>query len=374
MDLLEIRGRLDQIDTQIEKLFEERMRLCSEVAEYKIATGKAVYDAEREKQKIESVQAMAEGEFNKQAVAELFLQMMTLSRRYQYQTIAGRVGGPDLGFHKVEKLETAGKRVVFQGLEGAYGHAAALQFFGKDADIHHVRRFEDMMVEIQEGKADFAVLPIENSSAGAVTDNYDLLLKYDNVIVAETFLPVHHYLLGTPDAELSDVKRVYAHPQAPMQSSDFLNQHDWQQLSMENNAVAAQKVRDEKDPSQAAVAGEVAGEIYGLKKLAGPINNCPDNTTRFLILAKDRVYQAGAEKISLCFELPHRSGTLYSMLGNFIFNDVNMRMIESRPIPEESWQYRFFVDIEGNLEDAGVQNALYGIMREAKNVKILGNY
>ncbi len=92
-----------------------------------------------------------------------------------------------------------------------------------------------------------------------------------------------------------------------MQSSDFLNQHDWQQLSMENNAVAAQKVRDEKDPSQAAVAGEVAGEIYGLKKLAGPINNCPDNTTRFLILAKDRVYQAGAEKISLCFELPHRS-------------------------------------------------------------------
>ena len=175
---------------------------------------------------------------------ELFLQMMTLSRRYQYQTIAGRVGGPDLGFHKVEKLETAGKRVVFQGLEGAYGHAAALQFFGKDADIHHVRRFEDMMVEIQEGKADFAVLPIENSSAGAVTDNYDLLLKYDNVIVAETFLPVHHYLLGTPDAELSDVKRVFAHPQALMQSSDFLNQHDWQQLSMENNAVAAQKVRD----------------------------------------------------------------------------------------------------------------------------------
>ena len=118
----------------------------------------------------------------------------------------------------------------------------------------------------------------------------------------------------------------------------------------------------------------MAGEIYGLKKLAGPINNCPDNTTRFLILAKNRVYQAGAEKISLCFELPHRSGTLYSMLGNFIFNDVNMRMIESRPIPEESWQYRFFVDIEGNLEDAGVQNALYGIMREAKNVKILGNY
>ncbi len=374
MDLQEIRGRLDQIDGQIEKLFEERMNLCGEVAEYKIKTGKAVYDAEREKEKIESVREMADGEFNKQAVAELFLQMMTLSRRYQYQRISGQVGGPDLGYRKVDKLETKGKRVVFQGLEGAYGHAATVQFFGKDADIRHVRRFEDLMVEVQEGRADFAVLPIENSSAGAVTDNYDLLIKYDNVIVAETFLPVHHYLLGTGDADISDVKRVYAHPQALMQSSEFLNKHDWQQISMENNAVAAQKVRDENDSSQAAVAGEIAGEIYGLRKLAGPINNCPDNTTRFLILAKERIYQAGAEKISLCFELPHRSGTLYSMLGNFIFNNVNMRKIESRPIPEESWQYRFFVDIEGNLEDVNVQNALYGIMREAKNVKILGNY
>ena len=374
MDLLEIRGRLDQIDTQIEKLFEERMRLCSEVAEYKIATGKAVYDAEREKQKIESVQAMAEGEFNKQAVAELFLQMMTLSRRYQYQTIAGRVGGPDLGFHKVEKLETAGKRVVFQGLEGAYGHAAALQFFGKDADIHHVRRFEDMMVEIQEGKADFAVLPIENSSAGAVTDNYDLLLKYDNVIVAETFLPVHHYLLGTPDAELSDVKRVYAHPQALMQCSAFLNDNGLKQISVENTAVAAKRVVEEGDKSQAAIASEIAGKLYGLELLKPFIQNNQGNTTRFVILANRKVYQKDAGKISLCFELPHTSGSLYNMLGNFIFNHVNMMMIESRPIPGKNWEYRFFVDIEGNLQDAGVKNALRGIGAEAQNFKILGNY
>ena len=375
MDLLEIRGRLDQIDTQIEKLFEERMRLCSEVAEYKIATGKAVYDAEREKQKIESVQAMAEGEFNKQAVAELFLQMMTLSRRYQYQTIAGRVGGPDLGFHKVEKLETAGKRVVFQGLEGAYGHAAALQFFGKDADIHHVRRFEDMMVEIQEGKSDFAVLPIENSSAGAVTDNYDLLLKYDNVIVAETFLPVHHYLLGTPDAELSDVKRVYAHPQALMQSSRFLNaQEGWRQVSCLNTAVAACKVIEDRDKSQAAVASEIAGKLYGLKVLKSSIQNNQGNTTRFVILANRPIYREGASRISLCFELPHQSGTLYNMLGNFIFNHVNMVMIESRPIPGRNWEYRFFVDIEGNLEDSAIANALKGISAEALNMRILGNY
>ena len=372
--LEELRAQLGGVDDKIVELYEERMKLCEEIGICKIENGYKTFDRQREKNTITDVMNKVSSDINKKGIGEVYEQLLAISRKLQYKQLveAGALGR--LPFIGIDLLDKDTARVVFQGTEGAYSQAAMEHYFGKDCNNYHVHTFREAMEAIEEGAADYAVLPIENSSAGAVTDNYDLLLKYDNVIVAETFLPVHHYLLGTPDAELSDVKRVYAHPQALMQSSDFLNQHDWQQLSMENNAVAAQKVRDEKDPSQAAVAGEVAGEIYGLKKLAGPINNCPDNTTRFLILAKDRVYQAGAEKISLCFELPHRSGTLYSMLGNFIFNDVNMRMIESRPIPEESWQYRFFVDIEGNLEDAGVQNALYGIMREAKNVKILGNY
>ena len=372
--LEELRAQLGSVDDKIVELYEERMKLCEEIGICKIENGYKTFDRQREKNTITDVMNKVSSDINKKGIGEVYEQLLAISRKLQYKQLveAGALGR--LPFIGIDLLDKDTARVVFQGTEGAYSQAAMEHYFGKDCNNYHVHTFWEAMETIEEGEADYAVLPIENSSAGAVTDNYDLLLKYDNVIVAETFLPVHHYLLGTPDAELSDVKRVYAHPQALMQSSDFLNQHDWQQLSMENNAVAAQKVCDEKDPSQAAVAGEVAGEIYGLKKLAGPINNCPDNTTRFLILAKDRVYQAGAEKISLCFELPHRSGTLYSMLGNFIFNDVNMRMIESRPIPEESWQYRFFVDIEGNLEDAGVQNALYGIMREAKNVKILGNY
>ena len=375
MELQEIRGKLDELDPQIVRLFEERMRLCHEVAEYKIAAGKAVYDPEREKQKLETLQNLTDGAFNRQAVKELFLQIMTLSRRYQYQRMAGRMTQPDLGFQKIERLRTEGCRVAFQGLEGAYSHAAALSFFGPDAELYHVRLFEDLMIEVQEGRADYAVLPIENSSAGAVTDSYDLLMKYDNYIVAELFLPIRHFLLGREEADLAGIRRVFAHPQALMQSSEYLNGHrDWQQISLENNAVAAKKVRDDGDPAQAAVAGEEAAQVYGLKKLAGPINNSSGNTTRFLILSRQPVYQAGAGKISLCFELPHQSGTLYNMLGNFIFNNVNMTMIESRPIPERSWEYRFFVDIEGNLEQAGVQNALCGIRQEARNVKIFGNY
>lgn len=193
--------------------------------------------------------------------------------------------------------------------------------------------------------------------------------------MAETFVPVKHFLLGTKDSTLDDIRRVYAHPQALLQSSEFLNKRaGWQQISMENNAVAAKKVRDENDRTQAAVASEIAGEIYDLKPLAEAINNSRDNTTRFLILSRKPVYREGAEKISICFELPHKSGSLYNMLGNFIFNHVNMRMIESRPVPGRSWEYRFFVDIEGNLENPGVINALYGISREAQNMRILGNY
>ena len=143
---------------------------------------------------------------------------------------------------------------------------------------------------------------------------------------------------------------------------------------VENTAVAAKRVVEEGDKSQAAIASEIAGQLYGLELLKPSIQNNQGNTTRFVILANRKVYQKDAGKISICFELPHTSGSLYNMLGNFIFNHVNMMMIESRPIPGRNWEYRFFVDIEGNLQDAGVKNALRGIGAEAQNFKILGNY
>lgn len=375
MDLQEIRGQLDRIDKEIVGLFEKRMELCAKVAEFKVRTGKAVYDPKREKEKIASVKEMVDGGFMKQAVGELFLQMMTLSRRYQYRLMQEGQAASDFGFQRVEEIEKDGVTVVYQGLEGAYSHAAVLQFFGKSADMFHVRRFEDAAKAVFEGRADYAVLPIENSSAGAVSDNYDLLLKYENYIVAEVLVPVRHCLLGTEDAQLSDVKTVFAHPQALMQSGEYLNARaDWRLVSAENNAVAAKKVKDDGDRTQAAVASAAAGEIYGLKVLAEGINHSRENTTRFLILSKHPVYQKSAGRVSICFELPHESGSLYNMLDNFAFSHLNMRMIESRPIPGRNWEYRFFVDIEGNLDDPDMINALKGIAGEANHMRILGNY
>ena len=375
MDLLEMRGRLDVLDAQLVKLLEERLEICGEVASYKIETGKAVFDKEREEQKIASVREMAHGSFHEQAAEELFAQIMTISRRLQYQILEQHGKKVETGFSMIEGLKKEGVRVVYQGVEGAYSHEAALRYFGEDADAYHVRTWEDAMRDVETGKADYAVIPIENSSAGAVSDNYDLLIKHQNVIVAEIFLPVNHALLGLPGASLEDIRVVYSHPQALMQCSRYLNAHEnWKQISVENTAVAAKKVIEDQDIHHAAVASETAGKLYGLSVLAPAINHSKENTTRFIILARDKVYCKDAGKVSICFELPHKSGTLYNMLGNFIYNGVNMVMIESRPILGRNWEYRFFVDIEGNLGDNAIQNALKSISEEAANMRILGNY
>lgn len=375
MDLQECRKELDDIDRQIVELFEKRMRVCGDVAEYKISVGKAVYDGAREQQKLDAVSGLSHGEYNKIAVRELFSQMMTISRRYQYRLLAEHGLLADLGFEAVDELPVEGARIVYQGVEGAYQHGATIQYFGTDANAYHVATFEDAMKEVEEGRADYAVLPIENSSAGSVIDNYDLLIKYSNYIVAETFLPVSHALLAREDAELSDIRTVFSHPQALMQCSSYLNsQKEWKQISMANTALAAQKVAADGDRSQAAVASEIAGRLYGLKTLKSSIQNNQNNTTRFIILSNKAVYRKDANKVSICFELPHRYGTLYNVLGNFIFNRLSMQKIESRPIPGRNWEYRFFVDIEGNLQDMAMQNALKSIAEEVQNLRILGNY
>ncbi len=375
LDLQEIRLKLDQIDKNITALFEERMKLCGDVAAFKIQTGKAVYDGEREKQKLNTVRSLAHGDFNQQAVTELFSQMMTISRRYQYQLLGAQGRIPPAGFECVEKLNRENIRVVYQGTEGAYSHGAALRYFGEDVQAYHVPTWEDAMREVDENRADYAVLPIENSSAGAVSDIYDLLVQYNNYIVGEVLLEVNHALLGLPGSRIDEIRTVYSHPQALMQSSKYLNANkNWRQVSVANTAVAAKKILEDGDQTQAAVASETAGRLYGLIPLKTHINHNENNTTRFIIVTNRPVYQEGAKKISICFELPHKSGSLYNMLGNFIFNNVNMVMIESRPILDRNWEYRFFVDIEGTLDSAPVQNALMGIAQEAPGLRILGNY
>lgn len=374
MDLLELREQIDAIDAQIVELYEKRMDICTQVAEYKIGAGKKVFDRQREQEKLAKVKSMTHNEFNSHGVEELFEQIMSMSRKLQYQLLAANGSQGKLPFIGVDKLDTGKARVVFQGADGAYSQAAMMQYFGDEIKSFHVDTFRDAMSAIDEGSADFAVLPIENSTAGIVSEIYDLLVEFENYIVGEQIIKIEHCLLGVPGAKLSDIKTVYSHPQSLMQSAKYLADHDWQQISMQNNAFAAKKVAEDKDRTQAAIASEHAAGIYGLEVLKKGVNQSGNNSTRFIIVTNQKIFKQDAGKISICFEVPHESGSLYHMLSHFIYNNLNMTKIESRPIEDRSWEYRFFIEFEGNLADSAVKNALRGLRDEARNMKILGNY
>lgn len=375
IDLLQLRDQLDDIDEQIVHLYEKRMDICREVAEYKIENGKQVLDKEREKSKLQTLKAMASNDFYRHGVEELFEQIMSMSRKLQYQLLSKRGVIGRLPFMEVDSLKQASARVVFQGVEGANSEAAMRAYFGDQVNSFHVESFRDAMEAIEEGMADFAVLPIENSSAGIVSSIYDLLVEFENYIVGEQVMKIENCLMSVKGAKLSDIRTVYSHPQALMQSAKYLEEHrEWQQISMLNTAEAARMVAREQDPSKAAIANSLAAKLYDLDILEPQMCSNAANSTRFIIVTNQKIYRKDAGKISICFEIPHESGSLYHAMSHFIYNGLNMCKIESRPIEGRNWEYRFFLDFEGNLNDSAVKNALRGLRDETRNMRILGNY
>lgn len=374
-DLLEIRDEIDELDDKIVELYERRMQLTTEVAEYKIETGKQIFDKEREDSKLHTLEEKTHTDITRKGVRELFEQIMAMSRKNQYQLLTAHGVNFDCEFTQVKGLDYSNARIVFQGLEGAYSQEAMEQFFGENCDSFHVDTWKDAMEAIRTGKADYAVLPIENSSAGIVSENYDLLVEYDNYIVGEQIIRINHALLGLADAQESDITKIYSHKQSLMQCSDFLEAHkEWEKFSLSNNAVAAKKVKEDGRVDQAAIASAKNAEIYGLKVLKNSIQNNKNNSTRFIVVTGKKIYTPQANRISICFEVNHESGALYQALSHFIYNDINMINIQSRPIRNKNWEYRFFVDFEGTFSDNAVRNALRGLKEETISFKILGTY
>lgn len=376
VDLQESRKEIDEIDSRIVELFEKRMKVAGNVADYKLATGKPVFDKEREESKIANLVAMSDDEFNGKCIAELFTQIMAMSRKLQYGKLESREGDSKLEpYETVEVLPKTGVKVAYQGVPGAYSHEAMINYFGENVDSINVNTFRDAMEKVSIGEADYAVIPIDNSSAGMVSDTYDLLQEYNNYIVGETFLRVRHCLLVKPGADISKIRKVYSHPQALMQCARYLDEHkEWERESYLNTAMSACKIAEEDDYTQAAIASPNCAKEYGLEIAAENINSEGGNTTRFVIISNRRAFVKGASKVSICFEIDHKAGSLYNAISHIMFNGLNMTQIESRPIPEHNWEFRFFVDFEGNLADAGVRNALRGICEESNAFKLLGNY
>ena len=268
--LKEMRMQVDAIDAQIVALFEKRMGLSEQISREKILNGDRIYNREREEKKVSELMEGASSEQNRHFVRDMYAQILSLERKRQYQLAqeAGATG--KLPFIQVDSLcGDERPRVVFQGTEGAYSHAAMCRFFGEDVNGFHVRKFRDAMEAIADGAADFAVLPIENSTAGIVADNFDLLVDFENYIVGQQVIKCEHVLMGLPGTTLEEIDTVYSHQQALSQCEQFLESHPgWSAVPYDNTALAARKVAREGIRSHAAIGSAFAAKRFGLEILA----------------------------------------------------------------------------------------------------------
>lgn len=374
VDLNESREKIDKIDKEIARLFEERMEVATDVAAYKRSTGKKVLDPAREEEKIKTLRALTDNEFNKTGIEDLFRQIMSISRKYQYQVL-GAENDVEQKFRQVDSFDVdKDTRVVCFGEHGAYTEQAMEEVFGKNITAINRESFREVMEMVANGEAKYGVLPIENSSTGGITDVYDMLLDYDVTVVAEHVVKVEQALMGLKGTKLEDIRTVYSHPQGILQCSKFLEKYP--QIvakTFASTSGSARKVAEEGDKTQAAIASKRAAEIFGLDVIQESINFEKNNYTRFIVISNQKIFLSNANKISLSFEIKHEAGALYNMLSNFYYNNLNLTKIESRPIENKSWEYRFFVDIEGNINDPCVGNALASISEFANKLVVLGN-
>jgi len=289
------------------------------------------------------------------------------------------VGGEELLTEIEEGLNTCrieNPRVGFQGTTGSFGEQAALEYFSSGyAEMKNYRGFDDVLSAVASGEVDYGVLPIENSTAGDVLEVSDLIVQYNLYIVGEHTLRIRHNLLALPDAKLSDITQVYSHIQALNQCRQFIREHPGlEDVPYANTALAAEYISRKGDKSLASIGSIRCSELYNLKVLASDIQTVKNNFTRFIIIAKHMVLSPECNKISIAFSTAHSSGSLHSVLSHFAYNGLNLVKIQSRPRLDEPWEYLFFVDIEGNVEDANVLIALGRVRAQSSFFKLLGNY
>lgn len=283
----------------------------------------------------------------------------------------------ETGFEGINSLAVnKDTRIAYFGVEGTHTQRAMESYFGENGYMAcAMPKFSDVMKAVECGEVDYGVVPIENSSTGGITDIYDHIGDYNIYIVGEQIIKIDQALLGIKGSRIEDIKKIYSHPQGIMQCPAFFESHpDIIPVEKASTAEGARLVLEENDKSVAAIAGVQAAKVYGLDILDGAINDENNNSTRFVILSGKKQYMSNSRKISISFELKHESGALYRILSHFYHNGINLEKIESRPIPEKTWEYRFFVDIAGNLKMQGVKNALAVLNRDADNVRIIGNY
>ncbi|MCX6149039.1 MAG: prephenate dehydratase [Ignavibacteriales bacterium] len=270
------------------------------------------------------------------------------------------------------------KTIAYQGETGAYSELAAKKFFGDKIYLSPSLTFEIVFNKVKNGEADFGVVPVENSLYGSVFETYDLLLQHTFKIVGELNLQINHFLMSHKKYKVNQLKKIYSHPQALGQCSNFLRSLKTTEIfPVYDTAGAAKIISIQKEDFAAAVASKFAAEEYRLKIIKGHIQNNKENFTRFLVIAKKKITSGkGGEdfKTSICFELKSIPGALFRALSVFALRDINLAKIESRPIPHKAFQYMFYIDLIGSLSDRKVKLAVNHLKEISKSVKIFGSY
>lgn len=349
--LIQLRDKIDELDKQIQELITQRAKVAEEVAIAKQESGNTVfYRAEREAQVLRNVMERNEGPLSNEEMARLFREIMSAC----------------LALERVMKI-------AFLGPEGTFTQAAALKHFGHSVQTLPMSTIGDVFREVESGTSSYGVVPVENSTEGVVNHTLDEFMRSSLNICGEVELRIHHHLLGKVE-NIKDVKKVYSHRQSLAQCRTWLdtNLTNVEQVDVSSNAEAARLASEEE--GAAAIAGETAADIYGLKVIAGNIEDEPDNTTRFLIIGERSVPASGVDKTSMLVSATNKSGSLHAMLEPLANNSISMTRIESRPSRQGMWNYVFFIDIEGHMDDDNVKKALTELKDAASVVKVLGSY
>jgi chorismate mutase/prephenate dehydratase len=352
--LEQVRRRIDKVDEQIQRLISERARLAQQVGVSKTRGGRTVdfYRPEREAQVLRMARERNRGPLRDEEVLRLFREIMSACLAQQ------------------EPL-----KVAFLGPEGTFTQSALLNHFGHSVRALALGSIDEVFHEVEAGSADFGVVPIENSTEGTVNHTLDRFLTSPLKICGEVELRIRHHLMGTMGA-LARVLRVCSHPQSLAQCRQWLDEHlpGIEQVAVSSNAEGARRARDEQ--GSAAIAGETAAEVYGLKVLAAEIEDRADNTTRFLVLGRKLFAASGADRTTLLVSVGHTDapGALHRLLEPLARHRVSLTRIESRPSRRRKWDYVFFMDLEGHAQEPHVARALGALKKRASLFRVLGSY
>ncbi|MBQ3181036.1 MAG: chorismate mutase [Firmicutes bacterium] len=346
------RRRINEIDAEIAQLFERRLDAVGDVLEYKRANNLPIFDGGREQQVVEKNLALLQNKEYRPYYRQFILHLMDISKDYQRAMLQHNVA-------------------AYAGVEGAFAWQATRSLF-PTYNYLACQDFESVFIEVLEGRAAFGVIPFENSYTGEVGEVFDLLFKYDCHIQGICDLPVRQNLLALPGATLSSVRKVYSHPQALSQCAKFLQEYKLETVEYVNTALAAKYVAESGDTSLAAIASLETAELYGLDVLAETINISKQNTTRFVVISRE--LKPTGSRFNLLFTVGHNAGQLarvMSLIGDMGFN---MESIKSRPVKELPWQYYFYVEIEGKLDDPRAEELLQRLKTSCDTCKLLGSY